>query len=136
SGFYELARRREAGEDAGWRHFFDPLRGRSRLSILALTGMMMGVFLAWLGAAWAIYDATLGLNPPATPGAFFAQLFTTPAGWAMIVIGNLVGGLFAVITLIISAISFPMVVDKPASATGAVITSIAAFRENPGSMLG
>lgn len=136
AGFYELARRQEAGEDAGWTHFLDPLRGRSRLPILALTGMMMGVFLAWLGAAWAIYNATLGLAPPATLGAFVTQLFTTPAGWAMIVVGNLIGGLFAVVTLMISAISFPMVVDKPMGATAAVMTSIAAFRENPGPMLG
>lgn len=136
TGFYELARRREAGEDTRWTHFFDPLRGRSRLPIIALTGMMMGLFLAWLGAAWAIYGATLGLDPPATPGAFIAQLFTTPAGWAMIVVGNLVGGLFAAVTLMISAVSFPMVVDRPASTTTAVMTSIAAFRKNPGPMLG
>lgn len=33
SGFYELARRREEGRDAGWLHFFDPLNGRSRVPL-------------------------------------------------------------------------------------------------------
>ena len=30
SGFYEIARRREAGLDSSWVHFVDPLRGRGR----------------------------------------------------------------------------------------------------------
>ncbi len=54
----------------------------------------------------------------------------------MIVLGNLVGAGFAVVTLAVAAFSFPMVVDKPVSAGEAVAASVAVFRRNPGVMLG
>lgn len=136
AGFYELARRREMGEDASWWHFLDPLKGRSRLPIAALTGMLAGLFLAWMAAAYAIYGATLGTLGPVTPDDFARDLFGTSQGWSMIVLGNLVGAAFAVVTLAVSAFSFPMVVDKSSEPLAAVLTSIAAFRQSPVVMLG
>ena len=91
AGFYELARRREVGLEAGWRHFLDPLRGRSRAPLLALTAGLVALFAAWLAAAWLIYAATLGSEPAAGVGDFLRRLFTTPQGWTLIVVGNLVG---------------------------------------------
>ena len=49
----------------------------------------------------------------------------------MIVLGNLVGFLFAVTTLILAVVSFPMMVDKPVDAGAAISTSIRAVMENP-----
>ncbi|URW74773.1 DUF2189 domain-containing protein [Sphingomonas donggukensis] len=131
SGFYELARRREEGRDASWWHFLDPLNGRSRTPLLALTGGLAVLFLGWLIVAYAIYGVTLGTQAPRGISGFVEQLFTTPEGWMMIVIGNLAGAAFAVVTLIFSLVSFPMVVDKPVDAGLAVRTSIAAVRRNP-----
>src|SRR5581483_3120279 len=37
SGFYEIARRREAGLDSTWGHFLDPVRGRSFTPLAVLT---------------------------------------------------------------------------------------------------
>ena len=54
----------------------------------------------------------------------------------MIAIGNLVGLGFAVVALAISAVSFPMVVDKPVDAAAAIGTSLRAFNANRGTMLG
>jgi uncharacterized membrane protein len=134
AGFYELARRREAGEDTSWWHFLDPLNGRSRLPIAMLTVMLAAIFLAWIGAADTIYRMTLGTLAPATPEAFLAAL-QTPEGLKMILIGNLVGALFAVVTLAVAAFSFPMVVDKGTPASTAVLTSIRAFQASPGTMI-
>jgi uncharacterized membrane protein len=59
-------------------------------------------------------------------------LFTTPEGWGLIVVGNLVGLAFAIVTLILSFISFPMVVDQPElGAATAMETSIRAAARNP-----
>ena len=140
AGFYELARRREAGIDAGWWHFLDPLRGRSRLPIAMLTVMLAAIFVAWMGVAQAIYGATLGTLSPQSPADFVAGLFGTAQGWTMIIVGNLIGALFAVITLALSAFSFPMVVDKSSSGTidavAAVATSVSAFQRSPAVMIG
>lgn len=132
SGFYELARRREEGNDPSWWHFLDPLRGRSRTGLLVLTCGLGVLFVGWLIAAWLIYQATLGTAHPVGAREFLHRLFTTPQGWTMIVLGNLVGFAFAVATLIVSVVSFPMVVDKPVDAATAVRTSLRAVAANPG----
>ncbi|MEG3177822.1 DUF2189 domain-containing protein [Sphingomonas sp. RB3P16] len=136
SGFYELARRREEGRDSGWWHFLDPLNGRSRVPLALLTGAIAALFVLWLGVAYAIYDATFGAVGPMQPGDVLARLFTTSEGWQLIALGNLAGGVFAVLTLVLAIVSFPMVVDQPVDAATAVRTSIKAVRANPREVLG
>ncbi len=136
SGFYELARRREEKLDSSWWHFLDPLRGRSRTGLAMLTGLLVVLFIGWLILAWALYSATLGTGRPVGLSGFVHQLFSTPEGWAMIVVGNAIGLGFAVLTLLLTVVSFPMVVDKPVDASTAIRTSLAAARENPGAMVG
>lgn len=131
AGFYELARRRENGEDANWWHFLDPLKGRARLPLAMLTAMLAVLFLGWLAAAWGIYQATLGTLAPPTPDDFVRDLFYTPQGWTMIVVGNGVGALFALATLAVSTFSFPMVIDKPVDPLAAIATSVKAFQASP-----
>ena len=131
SGFYELARRRENGEDASWSHFLDPLRGRSRGGIGLLTLGLAMLFLLWVATAWGIYQATLAPLAPRGLDGFVQTLFGTRQGWAMILLGNAAGGLFAVATLVLTIVSFPLVVDKPVDAGTAILTSVRAVRENP-----
>lgn len=131
SGFYELARRRADGEDAGWKHFLDPLRGPSRGTLAVLTLGLGVLFLAWLASASAIYQMTLGQRNPVGMAGFLSDMFNRREGWTMIILGNLTGLLFAAITLIVSVVSFPLVVDKPVDAVTAVRTSLRAVRENP-----
>ncbi len=131
SGFYELARRREEGREAGWRHFLDPLNGRSRVPLAVLTAGLGVLFVGWLVAAYLIYAATFGTEAPLRVGDFIRKVFTTSAGWELIVLGNLAGLIFAIAALIFSVVSFPLVVDKPVDADVAIRTSIAAVRRNP-----
>jgi uncharacterized membrane protein len=136
SGFYEIARREEEGLDAGWTHFFDPMRGRAREPLIALAFGLGLLWLAWLAVAWVIYGATMSYATPASMGELLARIFTTPEGWALIVLGNLAGFLFALATLATSVVAFPMAVDRPVEAGIAIRTSLAVFRRNPGVMLG
>jgi uncharacterized membrane protein len=136
SGCYEIARREEEGLDTGWIHFFDPMRGRSREPLVTLAFGLGLLWLGWLAVAWAIYGATIGYATPAGIGDLLARIFTTPQGWALIVFGNLAGFVFALATLVLSVVSFPMVVDKPVDAGVALRTSLAVFRRNPGVVLG
>lgn len=131
SGFYELARRREMGLDARWRHFLDVLRGPSAEPLFALTSVLVGLFMLWIVAAWYINLRTMGLETPLTPLAFLEAVLTTPRGWSLIVIGNLVGLGFAIAALAISVVSFPMLVDRPVSWTVALRTSVRVTWANP-----
>jgi uncharacterized membrane protein len=134
AGFYELARRREQGLDMRWRHFLDVMRGPAAFSLFAMAAMMILLFIFWIIAAWLIYSATLGAAVPqaaASVGSFLQAVFSTPQGWQMIVVGNLVGLVFAMLALAISVVSFPMVVDRPVGAGVAMRTSFRVARENP-----
>jgi uncharacterized membrane protein len=133
---YELSRRREYGLDVHWRHAFDVLRSPSVGSILLLGLLLMAIFLVWIAVAQAIYVATFGYKPAAAASIpeFIRQVLTTPAGWTLIVVGNGIGFLFAVLVLAISVVSFPMLVDRNVGVAGAVVTSVRAVAANPVTM--
>jgi uncharacterized membrane protein len=135
TGFYEIARRRELGLDASWRHFFDVVRGPSALSIMAVGAGLLAIFCAWLASAAIVYGLFFGTAPPDSAGAFLTDVFFTGRGWAMIAVGNLIGLVFALVVLAASVVSLPLLVDRKVSAERAVATSLSAFRHNPGILL-
>ena len=134
AGFYEIARRREQGDEAGWSHFLDPLERSRRGGIVGLTAMLIVLFVAWLLIAALLYQVTVGVLAPVDLSAFVRDLLTTPQGWTLILLGNAVGAVIAAATLVLTVVSVPMVVDRPVSAMAAVQTSIRAVAANPGAM--
>jgi uncharacterized membrane protein len=133
-GLYELSRRREAGLDTSSSHAFDVVHSRSIGAILALGILLMLIFLVWVAVADAIYVANFGYTTPASFSKFVSDIFTTSAGWSVIVIGTFIGFLFAVLVLTISAISFPLLLDRDVGAAVAVFTSIRVVLANPATM--
>ncbi len=131
TGMYELSRRREQGLDSSRMHAFDVRRSPSIGAIATLGAALMVMYFVWLGAAWAIYVLTFGGGAPESVAGFARQIFTTPAGWALIIVGSGVGFLFAVIVFALSVVSFPMLLDRPVGVVTAVQTSIRAVRANP-----
>ena len=71
---------------------------------------------------------------PSSVGEFVTQVMTTPAGRQLIIVGNGVGFLFALVVLVTGVVSFPMLVDRNVSAMTAVRTSVRAVLENPTTM--
>lgn len=130
-GLYELSRRREAGLDTAWKHAFDVVRSPSFPAIIALGGLLILIFLVWLAVANAIYVATFGYAPAASMPHFLERVFSTPEGWRLIVLGNGVGLLFAVLVLAISVVSFPLLLDRPVGPAVAILTSVRAVLRNP-----
>ncbi len=134
TGLYELSRRREQGLDVAWWHAFDVLRSPSIGAIATLGVMLMAIFVAWLGAALAIYELIFGSWVPASIAEFARQVFTTTSGWALIIVGCGVGFLFAVVVLTISVVSLPLLLDRDVGAVTAVQTSVRAVLANPKTM--
>jgi uncharacterized membrane protein len=130
-GLYEMSRRREQGVEISWADAFGVVRAPAFGAILVLGLVLLGIFLLWLAAAYAIYHVTLGPESPASVGAFVSDMFTTGAGWTMIVVGVAVGFLFAVLVLTISVVSFPMLLDREVGLYTAVATSAHAVVANP-----
>jgi len=130
-GFYELSRQREQGLEPSWQNAFDVLHSPSRGAIFALGFLLLMIFVIWVAVAQAIYIANFGYEAAASIPHFLRQVFTTPAGWLLIIVGNGVGFLFALSVLIISVVSFPLLVDRDVGAVEAVLTSLRAVAANP-----
>jgi uncharacterized membrane protein len=130
-GLYEVSRRLEAGAPVSWSTPFEVARSPAFSSIIGLGAILALIFFAWMAAAWAIYAVTLGPQPPASLASFLNEVFRTPAGWTMIVVGSGVGFLFAAFAFAISAVSFPAMLDRGLGISAAVRTSLRAIAENP-----
>jgi uncharacterized membrane protein len=133
-GLYELSRRREAGLDASAGHALDVVDSSSIGALIALGLLLLGLFVLWIAFANAIYIANFGYAPPASLAGFVHDVLTTRAGWNLIIVGNGVGFLFAVLVLTVGVISFPLLLDRDVGAAVALLTSIRVVLKNPVTM--
>ncbi len=133
-GLYELSRRREAGLDTSPSHAFGVLRSPSLSAIAALGFLLMAIFLLWLAVAQAVYVANFGYAAPNSIPQFIYNVFSTSEGWSMIIVGTLIGFLFAVAVLTISVVSFPLLLDRVVGVPVALLTSIRVVALNPWTM--
>src|SRR5262249_39579289 len=154
----EMSRMRERGVAVSWVNAFDVLKAPAIGGIPVLGLGLGGRVLLWVLAAWVVYASTLGADVPGVVGegdyvprlitlagnndgmaltsvsAFLHDVFRTSGGQAMIVIGVGVGFLFALAAMMISVVSFPMLLDQDAGLDTAVSTSVKAVLANPGPM--
>jgi uncharacterized membrane protein len=128
---YELSRRREQGLDVSPEDLLKVFRSPSIGAITQLGVVLLAIFVVWMIVARTMYTQIVGGAEPASLGEFAQQILTTPAGNELIVVGNAVGFVFALLVLVISVISFPMLVDRNVSAGTAVRTSVRAVAANP-----
>src|ERR1700722_11870709 len=133
-GLYEMSRRREQGANVSWINAFDVFKAPAIGSIMLLGLLLVAVFLLWLAAAWMIFQHTLGPSLPSSPGAFVHDVFLTGRGQTMIVGGIGTGFLFALLAMMISVVSFPLLVDRDVGLDTAIKTSFRAVMANPGPM--
>lgn len=130
-GLYEISRRRELGLPISWQDAFGVLRSPSIPSIVALGVLLLVIFLTWLTTARLLYQSLYGYAVPSSIPALVDQVLTTSEGMRLMVMGNILGFLFAVAVLSISVISFPLLLDRDVGAAVAVYTSIKAVAMNP-----
>jgi uncharacterized membrane protein len=130
-GLYEISRRRELGMEASWQDAFDVLKSPSIPSIAALGVLLLVIFLTWLTTARMLYQSLFGYAVPASYSQFINDVLTSPQGMTLIMAGNALGFLFAVVVLSISVISFPLLLDRDVGAAVAIQTSIKAVLANP-----
>ena len=134
-GLYELSRRRELGLDTSWRHAFDIVHSPSLWSILALGLLLVAIFGVWLAVAHGLYVAHFGEDErPIGLAELARRIFDTPQGRSLIVTGNAVGFLFALASFALSAVSFPLLLDRNVGMATAIVTSLRAILKNPVTM--
>jgi uncharacterized membrane protein len=127
---FEMSRHREQGRDMSWRSALDFVHSAHFAPIIALSLVMMVLYVAWLYMAQLLYTGLFGDAPPASVTSFVNELFTTRHGAALIAYGTTIGFMFALAALAISAVAFPLMLDKPVTTVTAITTSIRAIAEN------
>ena len=135
-GLYELSRRRERGEEVDVSKALQVLRAPAFGAMVELGVLLLVLFGIWIGVANAIYVTIFGHAPAASIPDFTTRVLTTPEGWSLIIVGCGVGFLFAVVALCVSVVSFPLMLDRHATAIDAIRTSLRAVMMNPVAMAG
>ena len=127
---FEMSRRRELGLELRWGAAFGFVHSSSFAPVLALSIVMMLLYVGWLYMAELIYFGLFGDNSPASMSEFIREVFTTRRGGALLMYGNLVGFLFAFTALSLSVVAFPLILDKPVTSFTAMAVSIKAVTSN------
>ena len=128
-GLYEKSRRLQAGQPVTLANIIvtHPRSGGQ----LVFAGLLLCLLvMLWLRAADLLYALFYGLLPFPGYDQILGQLLTTPRGWALILTGSAVGGLFAAFAMAISLFSIPMLLERRVDALTALGTSFALTTQN------
>lgn len=130
-GLYAISRRRERGEDNSWSQAFEVLRSPALPSIAALGVILLAVFMVWLIVAQGLYHTLFGPGQPTAINDFLGQVFSTQQGWTLIIFGNAIGAVFAIVVLATTVVAFPLLLDRNVGVPVAIQTSVRATLTNP-----
>jgi uncharacterized membrane protein len=104
-------------------------------AIIVIGMMLVVLFAVWMVTAQTLYTHLYGNSAPASFMGFVEDVLTTRRGWVLIVLGNGLGFLFALIVLSTTVVAFPLLLDRDVGAYAAIVTSARAMMANPGPML-
>ncbi|MGI9323700.1 MAG: DUF2189 domain-containing protein [Pseudomonadales bacterium] len=128
---FEMSRRREEGPDVGWRSAFEFVHSSAFAPIVALSLVMMALYVLWIFMAQFIFFGVFGAELPGSIASFANEVFSTRHGAGLIIYGTGIGFLFAFTAFAISVFAFPLLLDKPTSSITAISTSMRAVISNP-----
>lgn len=128
-GLYQKSRAIERGESISLSRMIF-VRAASGGQVWFTGAILCLLMLLWMRAAVIIYALFFGFRPFPGFNDVAAMLFGTPVGWAMLLVGTVVGGLFAAFSFAISAFAIPMLLDERVDAFTAMGTSISMVWRN------
>lgn len=127
SGLYDVSRRLERGQPVSL--FAALFAWRSSAQILLMGGVLLFIHLVWIRLA-LLLSALLLPNTSPSLEKVLPLVFGSSQGLALLIVGTGLGGILAMLSFYITAISLPMIVDRDASVPEAIARSINAVNEN------
>lgn len=134
-GYYEISRRREAGEPLIWGEIMGVIFRQKDRQIPSIAVVIVVFFLFWNFLAHMIFALFLG-TATLTDISSSTAVFATPEGMAMLGFGTAVGAVFAVLLFALTVISIPLLLDREVDFITAMITSVRLVAANPVVMIG
>ncbi len=133
-GFYEISRRLEQGEPLDAAGIFGVIFRQKDRQIPSIAAVILVFFLFWNFLAHMIFALFLG-RATMTNVSSSLTIFTTPEGMMMLVVGTLVGAVFATLLFSLTVVSLPMLLDREVDFVTAMLKSFALVQENAVLML-
>jgi uncharacterized membrane protein len=128
-GLYEKSRALAANQPVSLARMIF-VRAKSGAQVWFTGAILCLLMLLWMRAAVLIYALFFGLTPFPGLDHVASMLFTTATGWAMLLVGSVIGGVFAAFAFAISTFSVPMLMDEETDAFTAMGTSISLVWSN------
>lgn len=122
-GLYEKSRRIAARERVSLVNMII-VRAASGGQILFTGVLLCLLVLLWMRAAVIVYALFFGLLPFPGLDHIATMLLSTTTGWALLIVGSLIGALFAAFSFAVSAFSIPMLLNERVDALTAMGTSM------------
>lgn len=128
-GLYEKSRAIEEGQPVDLAGMIF-VRAASGGQVWFTGAILCLLMMLWMRAAVIIYALFFGLRPFPGLHDIVPMLATTPEGWGMLVVGGVVGGLFAAFAFAISSFAMPILLAEDSDAFTAMGTSISLVWNN------
>lgn len=133
-GLYEVSRRIEDGEPLELAAVFGVVLHQSRRQLPSICAIIVVVFMFWFFIGHMIFALFLGLTTMTNISSSM-EVFLTLNGLTMLVVGTVVGALFALLLYMITVLAIPMLLDRELDFVTAMISSYAYVASNARVML-
>jgi uncharacterized membrane protein len=134
-GFYEISRKREAGQVATLTDIRKAMTSHGEIGWMAFVTLF--IFIMWMYQVRFLMALFFGLNASFTSlTQFVAIVLTTNEGLLFLAVGNIIGAILATVMFSLTVVSFPLLLDREVDCVTAMITSVRAVVRSPGPLLG
>ena len=134
-GFYEVSRRREAGERLVAREVVGLIWRQKDRQIPSMAAVVVVFFLFWNFLSHIVFALFLGTATLTNVSSSLA-IFATPAGLGMLAFGTGLGAAIAVLLFSLTVVSLPLLLDREVDFITAMLTSMRCVTASPLVMLG
>lgn len=127
-GLYDVSRRLEKIESPRLGDVFNAF-GESAGQLSAMGVALLIAYLVWVEVALFLFMLFFSLTPPPLD-RFLEDVVFSMNGAPLLVVGSLIGAVFGSVVFSISAISVPLIYDRPIDVITAISASLLAVRQN------
>ncbi|MCZ0961130.1 DUF2189 domain-containing protein [Paracoccus benzoatiresistens] len=132
-GLYEVSRRIEAGEPLETARILRVVFEQRNRQIPSMAMVILMLFIFWVFVAHTVFAVFMGVSAM-TNITSSAEVLLQGRGLAMLILGTVIGGIFAAVLFSFTVVGLPLLLDKEVDFITAIITSCQAVAASPGVM--
>jgi uncharacterized membrane protein len=133
-GLYDVSRRLEHGQEVHFGNVFEAL-GASLGQLSAMGLALLICYWIWVWTALILFMGFFNQSPPPLD-AFLEDIVFTTNGALLLGTGSVIGAAFVAAVFSLSAVSVPLLYDRPVDVVTAIRASLLAVKENGRVMFG